>query len=259
MKSRLYNGQRAVCWLIVVLAILALILSACSGTPAPDGSPSISIEPPGPSIDIAPGEITSLVANPQGIETLVTWTATCLKDQYCCPKDSPCKVLNSMTGADNYFTAPTTPGEQVTVRATVKDKYGQESSTALAFKVQSPTPTPEPPTPTPDPPTLLITSPKNGDAVTMTITVTGTMAKPSTTEGTNLYVIVRPYGYDYWVQSPPDINSDGTWKADVGVGQEGDSGLFDICAVLTSQTLTTTHYYPALPNGPAACNTVTRK
>jgi hypothetical protein len=270
MKSRSYKGQRETCWLIV-LVTGALILSACSAPPAPaEPLPSILIEPPGPSIDVAPGARMPISAQPQGIEPQVTWTSTCYPDV-------ACNVLENTTGTDNFFfTAPDTPVEQVIVRATVKDKYGREASTALAFKVQIPTPTltstltptsTPTPTPTPEPPTLLITSPRTGDVVTMTISVTVTMAKPSMLGGTSLYVLVRPHQlndqdslFDYWGQPQPNINSDGTWSAwPVGVGTEIDPRRsFDICAVLTSRTITSTNY-SALPPGPASCNTVTRK
>jgi hypothetical protein len=114
---------------------------------------------------------------------------------------------------------------------------------------------------------IVITSPKTGDVVTMTIPVTGTVAKAAITDGRSLYVFVRPHGLteqdqplDYWVQPTPVINNDGTWQASkVGVGTPEDPGRsFDICAVLTSHTITDTHF-SALPPGPAFCNMVTRE
>jgi hypothetical protein len=107
----------------------------------------------------------------------------------------------------------------------------------------------------------VIGSPQKQDKVSMQITVSGSGAQAALKGGTNLYVIVQPHGYTYWVQALPSINSDGTWKASpVYVGQPNDSGLlFDICAVLTSQTLTRGQELPVLPSGPASCITVTRQ
>jgi hypothetical protein len=206
MKSRLYTGQWAARWL-VVLVIGSLIFSACSATSsasptptptAPGVPPSISIEPPGPSINVAPRETTSLQAQFIPPEAQVTWSTTCYPDVNC-------NVLKNTIGADTFFTAPDLPGEQVIVRATVKDNYGREASTALAFKVQIPTPTPTPtPTPIPEPP--VITSPKEEDEVEMNITVAGSVAKASVTAGTSLYVLVKPFRLDYWVnKSLPSI------------------------------------------------------
>jgi len=257
MKPQLDQRQRAAQW-IMALAASSLILGACAATPTPPEPPSISIEPPGPSIDVAPGETRSLRAgvNPPEpeIEAQITWTSTCYQDD-------TCNVLNDTTGTDIFFTAPGKPGEQVIVRATVKDKYGRETSTALAFKVQIPTPTPEPPTPTPtpipEPP--VIAAPKEEDEVEMNITVAGSGAKASMPAGTNLYVLVKPFRLDYWVQPYLTVNSDGTWSVSVGVGQKDDQGrAFKICAVLTSQAITNTHF-SALPPGPSSCITVTRK
>ena len=100
-------------------------------SPAPvftEKGPTIVIYTPDLNTNVSPDQTVAIISELTGIEPKVTWTATCIKN-----KD--CKVLTNPTGTDIFFVAPNTPGEIVTVRATVKDKYGQEDHTSLLFKV----------------------------------------------------------------------------------------------------------------------------
>jgi hypothetical protein len=246
--------------IIVAFLIIATIVAACNPSAS---TPTIQIS--SARMQVCVGETVALVTNAKGTDLTYRWSVT-----------GNGQLKNTTeekgdAGSSNRYTAPTAAGENV-VKVTVTDANNQRASNQVVIKVvacPTPTPTPEPPTPTPTPapPTLLITSPKTGDVVTMTIPVTGTVAIAFMTDGTGLYVLVRPHQlndqdplFDYWGQPQPNINSDGTWEAkDVGVGTEKDPGRsFDICAVLTSRTITSTNY-SALPSGPASCNTVTRK
>ncbi len=157
-------------------AIFLVLGVGCGGptptqtpTPVPVAmgeTPSISLAPPGPTIEVQPGEPLAISAHVAGVEPQVTWTATCRVEK-------ECKVLQNATGPDNFFTAPDTPGELITVRATVKDKYDRENSATLAFEVQEPAPTP---TPSPMPTNTSTLSPTNtpkptpGPEVTDTLT-----------------------------------------------------------------------------------------
>jgi hypothetical protein len=157
MESHIRGQYTVKSLIMLVLWIVSfLILGVGCRGPAPTQTPtlvpvalgetpSITLAPPGPVIGVQPGEPLAIAAHVAGIEPQVTWTATCRMDKNC-------EVLQNTTGPDNFFTAPDTPGEQITIRATVKDKYGRENSATLAFKVEEPTPTPTPsPTTTPTP------------------------------------------------------------------------------------------------------------
>jgi hypothetical protein len=244
--------------IIVAFLMIATIVSACNGSTSTPVSiaqnPTIHISSasisPDKTIHVCVGETVALVTNATGTDLTYTWSVD---------GNGQLKPTGGKgdAGSSSRYTAPASASEDV-VKVTVTDVNNQSTSDQVVIEVAAcPTPTP-----TPDPPTLVITSPKNGDVVTMTIPITGTVAKASMTGGRKLYVIVRSYGYEYWVQPPqPIINSDGTWNASpIGVGTETDPGhSFDICAVLTSETITSTNPLPALPSGPASCNTVTRK
>jgi hypothetical protein len=105
----------------------------------------------------------------------------------------------------------------------------------------------------------IINIPKEGDTVAMTISVSGSAPKGALPAGANLYVLVKPQGLDYWLQPLPRMTSTG-WQADgVGVGQPGDRGMaFRICAILTTQTLSSGWHASAPPAGPLTCINVTR-
>lgn len=94
----------------------------------------------------------------------------------------------------------------------------------------------------------------------MTISVSGSAPKDALPPGTNLYVLVKPQEFDYWLQPLPRITGIG-WQADhVGVGLPGDEGgVFSICAVLTTQILSSGWNAPDPPLGPLTCINVTRK
>lgn len=148
----------------------------------------------------------------------------------------------------------------------LKEMPAGDRRTCITVKRRpDPTPTPRPTLPpggpTPVPGNLTITSPKEGDQVDMTINVSGTGGQAALTGGTNLYVLVRPQEFSYYVQTLPEVRNSGAWTAPaVFVGQEGNTGLaFTICAVLTSAQLERGQAVPDLPAGQSTCIGVTRK
>jgi N-acetylneuraminic acid mutarotase len=101
--------------------------------------------------------------------------------------------------------------------------------------------------------------PKEGDAVGMTISVSGPSPNDELSTGTNLYVLVKPQGLDYWLQPLPRMSNTGWLAEGVGIGQPADHGMpFRICAVLTTQTLSPGWHDPDPPPGPLTCIQVTR-
>jgi hypothetical protein len=89
--------------------------------------PTIIIYAPDSNTNVLPGEPPiTILSKFKGLEPQVTWT---------CYPDVTCSMLKYTTGADNFFTAPNTPGETVTVWATVTDRCGQEDRASLLFKV----------------------------------------------------------------------------------------------------------------------------
>ena len=110
--------------------------------------------------------------------------------------------------------------------------------------------------------TLLITNPRAGDPVDMSISVSGSSPRGSLPAGTNLYVLVKPQGLNYWLQSTPDVSPTG-WRVDnVGIGDKPiEKGDFSICAILTLQKLLPewSGIHSDLPPGDAQCINVTRK
>jgi hypothetical protein len=141
---------------ISLLSALLCVVPGCRITYAPiqtpasvalEPAPTIILAPAGPSLQVLAGEVLPISTKVTGVETEVTWTATCLQDQRC-------QVLKSPKGSDNFMTAPNTLGEQVTVRATVEDKYGRQESAILIFRIEAritPTAAPAPSTQTPTP------------------------------------------------------------------------------------------------------------
>jgi hypothetical protein len=106
----------------------------------------------------------------------------------------------------------------------------------------------------------IITEPKAGDAVDMTFTVSGPSPRGSLPPGTNLYVLVRSQGYDYWLQKSPKVGQSG-WQAEgVGLGQPDEHGIKGrICAVLTRETPTLPLQLADTPAGDVHCINVTRR
>jgi len=105
-----------------------------------------------------------------------------------------------------------------------------------------------------------ITDPRAGDAVDMTISASGSSPRESLPPGMNLYVFVKPEGFDYWLQPPPEVGLTG-WRGEVGIGDKPeDRGKhFLICALLTQEVRSTGWHKPDLPPGDSHCIDVTRK
>jgi len=108
--------------------------------------------------------------------------------------------------------------------------------------------------------TLLITNPRAGDPVDMSISVSGSSPRGSLPAGSQLYVLVKPQGLNYWLQPLPEVGSTG-WRVEkAGIGLEADPGKsFRICALLTGTTLLSGWNAPDMPPGDAHCVDVTRK
>jgi hypothetical protein len=109
---------------------------------------------------------------------------------------------------------------------------------------------------------VLISDPKEGQALDMTIDVSGTLRNclPS---GTELYILVRSNlgTHDkYWLQDPPAVSCDG-WQGKAGIGGIDDpTGMsYRVCAVLTSEILPKNQPVNDLPPGPSHCIEVKRK
>jgi hypothetical protein len=104
-----------------------------------------------------------------------------------------------------------------------------------------------------------IADPTDGAVVDMTISVSGSSPR-RLRSGTNLYLLVKPQGFDYWLQPLPEVSSTG-WRVEhAGIGTEGNDGMhFDICAILIDQTLLEGWHSPDLPPGLSRCIGVTRK
>ena len=105
----------------------------------------------------------------------------------------------------------------------------------------------------------LITDPRDGDKVDMIIPVSGPSPRGSLPTGSELYVLVKPAGLNYWRQPLPDVNLTG-WRTNARIGVDGDEGKrFLICAVVTSQELPQGWNDPNLPVGKSHCIDVIRK
>lgn len=106
-----------------------------------------------------------------------------------------------------------------------------------------------------------LTSPQAGDAVDRAIAVTGSFPRGSLPSGTHLYLLVKPQGFNYWLQPQPKVTRTG-WRVEhAGIGdKEADRGKhFLICALLTHQPLAQGWNAPDLPAGDAHCIDVTRQ
>ncbi len=182
----------------------------------------------------------------------------------------------NLEGADSnkpqvLYTAPESieAGSEAGVSLIARNAGG-ESSRGVSISIVTPQSAITTPTDTPTPPptddgndesSLVIESPSEGDEVDMNITVNGSGAETALQGGANLHLIIHPHGYSYFVQELPQINDDGTWEASpVFVGQPHDAGLsFDICAVLTDQSLSRGDELNELPPDPHSCIIVKRK
>lgn len=95
--------------------------------------------------------------------------------------------------------------------------------------------------------TIKITSPTNGETVPQMYTVKGTVS--TLKSGENLYVLIKSGNFTWWVQKSPTV-SNGDWECNAQFGEDADSGKeFTVCALVTTETLTTNDEYGAsLPN-----------
>ena len=102
--------------------------------------------------------------------------------------------------------------------------------------------------------------PREGDVVAMTISVSGPTPAGALSSGANLYVLVKPEGFDYWLQALPQVTAAG-WQVDgAGIGQAGDQGMaFRICAVMTTRGLSRGWHAADPPPGPLSCISVIRE
>jgi hypothetical protein len=131
--------KKALFWIVVVSSSLFIIglaagillfyllwpkVAPCSF----ERGPTIIIYAPDSNTNVLLGGPIAILSKFKGIESQVTWKVTCSKG-----KD--CGVLAQPTGDDNFFTAPNTPDDTVTVWATVTDKCGREDRASLLFKV----------------------------------------------------------------------------------------------------------------------------
>lgn len=81
-------------------------------------------------------------------------------------------------------------------------------------------------------PHIRITTPIEGQNVSWRDIVKGTLDDPHST----VWVVVHPVGLSaYWVQPPPSVSKDGTWKTQVYFGRAGNIDIgkqFEIMAVV---------------------------
>jgi hypothetical protein len=111
---------------------------------------------------------------------------------------------------------------------------------------------------------LVITDPSKDAEVGPIITARGEWVEAAERGDLHLEVLVRSLvtNEPYWVQSRPDIASDGTWRSvQVRIGRmDMDVGThFDICAVATVLDLKLGEQLYELPEGPNFCVLIIRK
>lgn len=84
---------------------------------------------------------------------------------------------------------------------------------------------------------LTITSPHQGEIVNGKISVNGTTRHLQGKE--KLYVLIKPAGYNWWIQNAPVIEKDRQWSCTSQIGETRDSGReFTICAIISQENLT---------------------
>lgn len=128
-------------------------------------------------------------------------------------------------------------------------------------KPSEPVPTKSPP---PERGDVSIVDPSDGTGVDQIITVSGRVRKLSDRE--SLTIFARPIPSDpsqsWWVQSPPNIGSDGSWTSSpVYIGLPDDrTGLpFRICAGIMTKRYQRGDQLRELPSGPKTCVNVRRR
>lgn len=141
---------------------------------------------------------------------------------------------------------------------------------ATATPVPPTLPPPSTPTHRPVVPSVTITTPRDGDSVSLGLRVEGDASgvaagRVPDTPPPWIYVVLRPIPGDpnqsWWVQPYPLIEASGSWDAFIFVGIESDQPgtPFDICAIVSSERLSVGRYGGLLP--PAItrdCISVTR-
>ena len=91
------------------------------------------------------------------------------------------------------------------------------------------------------PTTVEITSLKDGDSVIQIVLVSGRSSGVYRSENLNLYLLVFPLGTgQWWVQSIPIVETDGSWTSPVFFGRDGEEDLgevFILLAIITEEKL----------------------
>jgi hypothetical protein len=222
------------------LIVLGVVVSACARL---GQAPRVELSS-GESVSVCTGQTRALTTKATGRDLRFAWNL-----------EGSGTLDHSGEEWGNFdssrYTAPDLVGTD-TVTVTVKDAFGQTAKDQVLITVDC-TPTPPPPQPP------IITDPRAGDPVDMNIPVRGATPRGTPPPGTNLYVLVKPLGLDYWLQPTPQVNPTG-WRGEAGVGQEGDGGKhFFICSILTAQDLQKGWHAAEPPPGEAHCIDVIRK
>jgi len=117
------------------------------------------------------------------------------------------------------------------------------------------------PTPTPTP-HVEITTPTNGENVSMTYLAHGTHSGLIDNPSLNLYVLVHPHPTDkWWVQNLPTVFSDGRWQTTIYFGTEtqGIGDYYTVSAIIATEDLEVAETLSRLPSYVAESHvTVTR-
>jgi hypothetical protein len=110
------------------------------------------------------------------------------------------------------------------------------------------------------PMSVVITDPKEGDSVPISVTVRGPLPISPLPPDENLAIFVRSQNLMYWLQADPTVTSTG-WYGITGIGVVPDPpGMsYRVCAVLTDKTLPKNQPVNDLPPGPSHCIEVKRK